>query len=71
MITWQQGFALVFRSDERGVVLASPSQGFVDLPASTLEEIFPDGIELLLLDRTNTTPEQKLGPGWFWPALKR
>ncbi|MDA9867841.1 peptidase domain-containing ABC transporter [Synechococcus sp. AH-224-I15] len=71
MITWQQGFALVFRSDERGVVLASPSQGFVDLPASTLEEIFPDGIELLLLDRTNTTPEQKFGPGWFWPALKR
>ena len=25
----------------------------------------------MLLDRTNTTPEQKFGPGWFWPALKR
>nr|WP_157028635.1 type I secretion system permease/ATPase [Synechococcus sp. WH 8020] len=71
MIPWQGGFALVTRSDERGVVLASPSQGFVDLPASALEEVFPEGIELLLLDRTNTTPEQKFGPGWFWPALKR
>ena len=59
------------RSDERGIMLASPSQGFVDLPASTLDEVFPEGIELLLLDRTNTTPEQKFGPGWFWPALKR
>ena len=71
MIPWQGGFALVTRSDERGIVLASPSQGFVDLPSSTLEEVFPEGIELLLLDRTNTTPEQKFGPGWFWPALKR
>ena len=71
MIPWQGGFALVTRSDERGIVLASPSQGFVDLPASTLDEAFPEGIELLLLDRTNTTPEQKFGPGWFWPALKR
>mgnify|MGYP001169187666 FL=1 len=71
MIPWQGGFALVTRSDERGIMLASPSQGFVDLPASTLEEVFPEGIELLLLDRTNTTPEQKFGPGWFWPALKR
>ena len=71
MIPWQGGFALVTSSDERGIVLASPSQGFVDLPSSTLGEIFPEGIELLLLDRTNTTPEQKFGPGWFWPALKR
>ena len=71
MIPWKGGFALVTRSDERGVLLASPSQGFIDLPASTLEEVFPEGIELLLLDRTNTTPEQKFGPGWFWPALKR
>ena len=71
MIPWQGGFALVTRSDERGIMLASPSQGFVDLPASTLEEAFPEGIELLLLDRTNTTPEQNFGPGWFWPALKR
>ena len=71
MIPWQGGFALVTRSDERGIMLASPSQGFVDLPASTLDEAFPEGIELLLLDRTNTTPEQNFGPGWFWPALKR
>ena len=71
MIPWQGGFALVTRSDERGIMLASPSQGFVDLPASTLEEVFPEGIELLLLDRTNTTPEQNFGPGWFWPALRR
>ena len=71
MVPWQEGFAVVTRSDQLGIELASPSEGFIDVPAASLEEVFPEGIELLLLDRTNTTPEQKFGPGWFWPALKR
>ena len=29
------------------------------------------GIELLLMERSNSMPDQKFGPGWFWPALKR
>ena len=32
---------------------------------------FPEGIELLLMERSNSSPDQKFGPGWFWPALKR
>ena len=31
----------------------------------------PEGIDLLLLDRTSTTPEETFGPAWFWPALNR
>ena len=23
------------------------------------------------MERSNTTPNQKFGPGWFWPALER
>jgi ATP-binding cassette subfamily B protein len=36
-----------------------------------LEQSFPEGIELLLMERAVNTPEQRFGPGWFWPALKR
>jgi ATP-binding cassette subfamily B protein len=43
----------------------------VVLAPDELEESFPDGIELLLMERSNATPDQKFGPGWFWPALKR
>ncbi|MFL0734122.1 MAG: peptidase domain-containing ABC transporter, partial [Prochlorococcus sp.] len=68
---WQQSFALVTRSDQLGLTLASPSEGFINLDPSQLEEAFPEGIELLLLDRSNTTPEQAFGPSWFWPALQR
>ena len=71
MLPWQGGFALVVASNERGLKLASPKHGMVTLTPEDLTECFPEGIELLLMERSNATPDQKFGPGWFWPALKR
>ena len=71
MVPWAGGFALVVASNERGLKLASPGAGMVSLSPDDLEESFPEGIELLLMERSNATPDQKFGPGWFWPALKR
>ena len=71
MLPWQGGFALVIASNEQGLKLASPKQGIVTIDPADLEAQFPEGIELLLMERSNATPDQKFGPGWFWPALKR
>ena len=71
MLPWQGGFALVIASNERGLKLASPKHGIVTLEPEELADQFPEGIELLLMERSNATPDQKFGPGWFWPALKR
>ena len=71
MLAWKSGFALVIASSERELKLASPKQGIVTIAPNELAEQFPEGIELLLMERSNTTPEQQFGPGWFWPALKR
>ena len=71
MLPWRGGFALVIASNERGLKLASPKQGIVTLAPNDLNEKFPEGIELLLMERSNSSPDQKFGPGWFWPALKR
>ena len=71
MLPWQGGFALVVSSNEKGLRLASPRQGIVSLDPDELESSFPDGIELLLMERSNATPDQKFGPAWFWPALRR
>ena len=71
MLPWKQGFALVVASSEQGLRLASPKHGMVTVAPDELAESFPEGIELLLMDRSNATPDQKFGPGWFWPALKR
>ncbi|EDY37279.1 ABC transporter, ATP-binding protein [Cyanobium sp. PCC 7001] len=71
MVPWKGGFALVRAADSRGMVLASPREGWVELTPSQIEEAFPEGIELLLMERSSTTPDQRFSFNWFWPSLKR
>ena len=71
LIPWQDGFAVVRSSNARGLLLASPRQGWIELPPQEIEEAFPEGIELLLLERSNSSQEQRFNFTWFLPALKR
>jgi len=71
LIPWKAGFALVRAANARGLQLASPRDGFVLIEPSALQEVFPDGIQMLLLERRSSTPEQRFGFNWFWPALSR
>jgi ATP-binding cassette subfamily B protein len=71
LIPWKEGFALVRAANARGLQVASPRDGLVQVLPAELPEIFPEGIELLLVERRNTTPEQRFGFAWFWPALRR
>ena len=71
LIPWKEGFALLRASHAGGMVLASPRDGIVQVPPDQIEEHYPEGIELLLLERTLQTPEQRFGPSWFLPAIKR
>lgn len=71
MLEWDGGFALAISSNSTGLILASPRRGRLSFTQDQLEQAFPDGIELLQMERAVNTPEQRFGPGWFWPALKR
>ena len=71
LVPWKDGFALVRAANARGLQLASPCDGLVTVAPEELEEVFPDGFDLLLVERRNSTPEQRFGFAWFWPALKR
>ena len=71
LIPWKQGFALVRAANARGLQVASPRDGLVQVLPAELPELFPEGIEFLLVERRNTTPEQRFGFAWFWPALRR
>ena len=64
MLPWQGGFALVIASNERGLTLASPKQGMVFLAPDDLAEQFPTE---LLMERSNSTPDQKFGPAGSGP----
>ena len=71
LVTWKQGFALAVTSNAVGLTLASPSEGWLKISPDELEEQYPDGINVLFVDRNNRTPEQRFGPSWFLPALSR
>jgi ATP-binding cassette, subfamily B, bacterial HlyB/CyaB len=71
LVNWNGGFAIVQLSHADGLVLASPRDGWVELRPEQIGEQFPEGIELLLLERSSSTPEQRFGLAWFLPLLKR
>ena len=71
LIAWKGSFAVVTASNAAGLKLASPADGWVQLKPAQLAEAYPEGLELLLFERSTATPGQTFGPGWFWPALKR
>ena len=71
MVPWDGGFALAVASHGKGLTLASPRNGEIHLKPDELQQAFPEGIELLLMDRAVNTPEQRFGPSWFLPALAK
>lgn len=71
LLPWQGGFALLRSSNAAGMELASPREGMVQLPPDQIAEAFPEGIELVMAERSAHTPEKRFGPSWFLPSLKR
>ncbi|MFN9547131.1 MAG: peptidase domain-containing ABC transporter [Cyanobacteriota bacterium] len=71
LVPWKESFAILVSSHGGGWTLASPRDGWVRLTPAEIHATYPEGLELLLLERSTATPEQRFGPGWFWPALKR
>ena len=63
--------ALAMASNEAGILVASPSDGWRELSIEDLESLEPDGFEVALVERTSATQEQRFGPSWFWPAIRR
>jgi ATP-binding cassette subfamily B protein len=71
LIAWKGSFAVVTASNAAGLRLASPAEGWVQLKPEEIADTYPEGLNLLLFERSTNTPGQKFGPSWFWPALKR
>jgi len=71
LVIWQQGLSLLRVSNAGGIQLASPRDGLVQLAPEEIAEHFPEGITMLMLEKTIQTPEKRFGPSWFLPAIRR
>ena len=72
LIQWRDGFAILYEASSQEYVLGVPADNkLIRYSPQTFEEIWgPEG-EILLLEKTNQTPQQKFGLGWFIPSLKK
>ena len=71
LMQWDEGFVLVFGSSSNGLLLASPREGEISVSPEQISDRCPDGLEILLVDRSHNTPDQTFGFTWFLPALRR
>lgn len=64
-------FAVLLEANQQRIRIASPAQGWISFSPRQSNEQLPETLEVLLLERSNTTPNEAFGPQWFWPALRR
>ena len=71
LIAWGDSFGVAVRSDSNGLLVAHPRLGWLELAPQVIAEQAPDGFEVILVDRTSATPNDKFNFGWFLPAIQR
>jgi ABC-type bacteriocin/lantibiotic exporter with double-glycine peptidase domain len=71
IIRWEEGFAVLYETSPRTRVLAVPSRGLLQRTPLEFEDTWGTEGEVLLLENTSETPQQRFGLSWFLPALRR
>ena len=71
LISYKNNILLVKNSNSEEIQIACPKEGLISIKTDKLEEEFPKGIDVLIVQKTNTTPGKKFNIGWFVPSLKK
>ena len=71
VISWKESFALIVKSSQEGILLASPADGMINISSDDLNTTFENDINILLLEKTKETPQKNFNLNWFWPAIQK
>ncbi|AFZ44954.1 cyclic nucleotide-regulated ABC bacteriocin/lantibiotic exporters [Halothece sp. PCC 7418] len=71
LIRWGEDLALLYDSNDREVVLGIPGEGVVTKSIKEFGEIWGEGGQILLLEATKETPQQRFGIQWFLPYINK
>mgnify|MGYP003318454770 CR=1 FL=1 len=58
IINWKKSFAIIVKSSQEGILIASPSEGLINISSDDFKIKFEDEINILLLDKTKETPNK-------------
>lgn len=71
IVSWQDSFAILYENSPKELVLAVPEQGIRRKKPENFLDDWGDSGQVLLLEKTDSTPEKKFGLSWFWPSVSR
>ncbi len=70
MIVWQGSPAVIYKASDQELTIASPELGMIKRKPADLLSVLGETAQLLLLQATKETPQQKFGLSWFLPFLR-
>lgn len=71
LVLWQGYLGILYEISDRQVVLAIPEQGLLNLKLSDFLEPWGEQGEVLLLQKSKETPQERFGLSWFLPSIKK
>jgi ATP-binding cassette subfamily B protein len=69
LVRWQDSLAIVYSLSDRSMVIAVPELGLLRRKPEDFLETWGDHGEVLLLQKTKETPQERFGLSWFLPSL--
>ena len=70
-VRWQDSLALVYEITEKELVIAVPEIGLRRYQPEEFLESWGEVGEVLLLQKTKETPQERFGLSWFWPSIQK
>jgi HlyB family type I secretion system ABC transporter len=71
IIRWQDNFAILYETSESAYIIGDPEVGVVRRTPASFEDAWGSDGEVLLVETTRETPQQRFGLQWFLPSLKK
>ena len=71
LIIWEDSLRLIKETTQKSFIIASPTDGFVEIESNQIEKEYPNGVEYLIFNRINITPTDRFNLNWFLPVLNK
>ncbi|MEY3825996.1 MAG: hypothetical protein RLZZ148_810, partial [Cyanobacteriota bacterium] len=71
LVRWQDSLAIIYEISQNHLLIAVPDQGILKRKPEEFVETWGAEGEVLLLQKTKDTPQERFGLSWFIPAVKK
>jgi ATP-binding cassette subfamily B protein len=71
LVRWQDSLALIYELTEQELIIAVPELGLRAYKPEEFIDTWGEGGEVLLLQKTKETPQERFGLSWFLPSLSK